>query len=274
MGDSLLLIPYFCGLVDSIHTPNKVRSMNILVCISHVPDTTTRVAVGADGKSINPQGVKFDINPYDEFAVEEGIRLKEAHGGSVTVLTVGGDAAKDALRKALAMGCDTAVLVKDDARTDSWLVANSIVEAAKELAPDVIIMGRQSIDYDSFVMAPMVAELLGWPNISMVSSWSISGTTVTAERDIEGGKESVSTTLPVVISAQKGLNEPRFAKLPDIMKAKSKPIAERAPSTVSARTETVAMTLPDMKRLNKIVGDTDADLDEIVRLLHEEAKMI
>jgi electron transfer flavoprotein beta subunit len=248
--------------------------MNILVCISQVPDTATKIAVGADGKSINPAGVKYILNPYDEFAIEEGLRLKEKFGGNVTTLTVGSDSAKEVLRTALAMGSDTAVLVKDDSRADSYVVAAAIAEAAKELTPDVIIFGRQSIDFDSFQVPPMVAEILGWPGVSMVSALTIEGTDVTAECDIEGGKQSVATTLPCVISAQKGLNDPRYPKLPDIMKAKSKPITERPSSSSLPRVATLSLSIPEQKRLGKVLGDTPADLDEFVRLLHEEAKMI
>lgn len=248
--------------------------MNILVCISQVPDTTTKIAVGPDGKSMAAQGVKFILNPYDEFTIEAGLRLKESFGGTVTALTVGADSSKDVLRTALAMGADSAILVKDDVRADSYTVAANIVAAAKELAPDVVLFGRQSIDFDSFQTSALVAEMLEWPSIHIVSKLEIDGTTVKAECDIEGGKEIVETTLPCVISTQKGLNDPRYPKLPDIMKAKSKPITERAAEAVSARVETLSMSLPDNKRLNKILGETDADIDELVRLLHEEAKMI
>jgi electron transfer flavoprotein beta subunit len=248
--------------------------MNILVCISQVPDTTTKVSVGSDCTSINPQGVKFILNPYDEFAIEEGLKLKEQFGGAVTTLSVGGDTAKEILRTALAMGSDTAVLIKDDERGDSFTVASNIADYAKTSGPDIIILGRQSIDFDSFVIPSMVAELLGWPNANMVSSMSIDGSTVTVERDVEGGKEIVELTLPAVISAQKGLNDPRYPKLPDIMKAKSKPIEERAVVTVPPRVEILDMELPDTKRLNKVMGDSDNDIDELVRLLHEEAKII
>lgn len=248
--------------------------MNILVCISQVPDTASKISIGADGKSINPQGLKLILNPYDEFAIEAGLRLKEQFSGSVTTLTVAGESGKEVLRTALAMGSDTAVLVKDDSRTDSWVVASSIVEAAKELNPDVIIMGRQSIDFDSFQVPSMVAEMLGWPNVSMVSKLTVDGTTVSCERDIEGGREVVTTSLPCVISAQKGLNDPRYPKLPDIMKAKSKPIAERAPSAQQPRVESADMHLPDNKRLNKMFSESESDISEVVRLLHEEAKVI
>lgn len=248
--------------------------MNILVCVSQVPDTTTKVAVGADGKTIDKAGVKFILNPYDEFTIEEGLRLREKFGGSVTALTVGGEGAKEILRTALAMGVDKAIIVKDDNREDSFSVATNIAETAKSIQPDVVILGRQSIDYDSFGMASMVGELLDLPSISVVSKWTIEGTKVTAERDIEGGKEVVETTLPCVISAQKGLNDPRYPKLPDIMKAKSKPIEERAGVASASRTQTVSMELPLSKRVGKILGDTDADISELVRLLHEDAKVI
>ncbi len=248
--------------------------MNILVCISQVPDTTTKVAVGTDGKTIDKTGVKFILNPYDEFTIEEGLRLREKFGGTVTALTVGGESAKEILRTALAMGVDKAVIVKDEAKSDSYSVAVNIADYASSISPDIVIVGRQSIDYDSFGMASMVGELLGMASISVVSSWSIEGSTVTAERDIEGGKELLRTSLPCVTSAQKGLNDPRYPKLPDIMKAKSKPIEERASVSSSTRVETIAMELPQSKRVGKILGDTDGDIAELVRLLHEEAKVI
>ncbi|MBM4178607.1 MAG: electron transfer flavoprotein subunit beta/FixA family protein [Ignavibacteria bacterium] len=248
--------------------------MNILVCISQVPDTTTKISVGPDGTTINSTGVKYILNPYDEFAIETGLRMKGQHGGTVTTITIGPETAKEVLRTALAMGSDTAVLVKDPSRSDSFVVASSIAEYAQESKPDLIVFGRQSIDFDSFQIPPMVAEMLGWPDIATVSSLNIDGTDVTAESDVEGGKLQMSASLPCVISAQKGLYDPRYPKLPDIMKAKSKPIEERALSTVSPRTAITAMSLPESKRLNTIVGDSDADINEIVRLLHEQAKVI
>lgn len=248
--------------------------MNILVCISQVPDTTTKISVGPDGTSINPQGVKFILNPYDEFAIEEGLRLREQHGGSVTTVTVGGDSGKEILRTALAMGSDAAVLIKDEDRRDSFVVARSLAAMVQETAPDIVLFGRQSIDHDSLQIPAMVAELVSWPNISVASALTIEGTLVRAERDIEGGKEVVESTLPLVVSAQKGLNDPRYPKLPDIMKAKSKPIEERPAVASSPRVEIVGLALPDSKRLQKMFGDTEADLSEVVRLLHEEAKVI
>lgn len=248
--------------------------MNVLVCISQVPDTTTKITVGPDGKSMNPQGVKFILNPYDEFAIEEGLRIREKFGGTVTTLTVGGESAKEILRTALAMGSDSAAIIKDEERQDSYIVASSIADVARSMSPDIILFGRQSIDFDSFAVPSMVAELLGWPNISMASSLTIEDHSVTAERDIEGGRETVKAMLPCVIAAQKGLNNPRYPKLPDIMKAKSKVISEYPRSSAVRRVEILDMTLPETKRLNKIFGESDQELDEVVRLLHEEAKVI
>lgn len=247
--------------------------MNILVGISQVPDTATKIAIGADGRSIDTKGVKFILNPYDEFAIEEGLRLREKHGGTVTVVSVGPDTAKEILRTGLAMGADKAVLIKSDA-PDSFVVADNIASLAKELGVDMVICGRQSIDFDSFQIAPMVAELLGWPSISVVSSLNVDGSTVNAERDIEGGKESVSTSLPCVLSAQKGLNDPRYPKLPDIMKAKSKPIEERTSTAGAPRVTVQSMELPAAKGKGKVFGDSDQDIAEVVRLLREEAKVI
>ena len=248
--------------------------MNILVCISQVPDTTTKVQVASDGISIDKTGVKFILNPYDEFALEEGLQLREKFGGTVTALTVGGETSKEILRTALAMGADKAILIKDEHKNDSYAVAFQISEIAKTMNPDLLVLGRQSIDYDSFAMAPMLGELLGIPSISMVSSLTIDGNLIKAERDIEGGKEVLESSLPCVISAQKGLNNPRYPKLPDIMKAKSKPIEEIPSLSTDARISTMAMQLPISKRIGKVSGDSESEISDIVLALHEEAKVI
>ncbi|MGE3801495.1 MAG: electron transfer flavoprotein beta subunit/FixA family protein [Candidatus Kapaibacterium sp.] len=248
--------------------------MNIVVCVSQTPDTTTKIQVGSDGKHIDPTGVKFILNPYDEFAVEEGLKLREAHGGGVTLLCVGNDSAKENIRLGLAMGADKAILVKDEAKGDSFSVASQLADVLKELEPDIILFGRQSIDYDSAQMGPTVAELLDLPVITFVTKLELDGTTVKAERDIEGGKEVVVASLPCVITAQKGLNEPRYPKLPDIMKAKSKPIEERAGSAPSLRVETVSLHKPEQKGSGKVLDGTPEGVKELVRLLREEAKVI
>ncbi len=248
--------------------------MNILVCISRVPDTATKVIIGSDGKSIDPKGVKYILNPYDELALEEALRLREKNGGNVTAITVGTAEATETLRNALAMGADNAVLVKGDEPADSYSVAVNLADYAKKMNPDVIFLGKQSVDFDSLQLPSMLAEILGLPSISVVSKLTIDGTNVSAERDIEGGKEVVSTTLPCVISAQKGLNDPRYPKLPDIMKAKKKPIEEIASNNLDARTVVHKMEIPLKERKAKILGDSVQDIEMLVTLLHEDAKVI
>ncbi|MFP4370120.1 MAG: electron transfer flavoprotein subunit beta/FixA family protein [Bacteroidota bacterium] len=248
--------------------------MNILVCVSRVPDTATKIMIADDGKSINTQGVKYIINPYDEFALEEAIRLKEKNGGTVTAVTVGPEKSQDVLRTALAMGVDKAIIVKADEGFDSYFAAENLNAVVSEVNPDIIFLGRQSVDYDSWQMASMLGEMAGMPSISVVSKLDIEGNKVTAERDIEGGKEIVETTLPCLISTQKGLNEPRYPKLPDIMKAKSKPIDVKDPAGSGSRTTVLSMEIPSKQRSGKILGDSESDINELVRLLHEESKVI
>lgn len=248
--------------------------MNIVVCISQTPDTATKIAVGADGKNIDPKGVKFVLNPYDEFAVEEALRQRQTAGGEVVLLCVGGEGAKESIRLGLAMGADKAILIKDDIRSDSFVVATELAEVIKGLNPDLVLLGRQSVDYDSAQVGPMLAEMLDLPMVSFVTKLDINGTTLRAERDIEGGKEVVEASLPCIITAQKGLNEPRYPKLPDIMKAKSKPIEERAATAPAARTETLAMRQPEAKGKGKFLEFSEENVKELVRLLHEEAKVI
>jgi electron transfer flavoprotein beta subunit len=173
------------------------------------------------------------------------------------------------------MEVDTAIHVKstrDD--FDSMFVAQNIAEVAKSLNPDIILFGKQSIDFDSYQVASLTSELLGLPSVSVVSKLDINGTSVTAERDIEGGKEVLSTSLPCVISVQKGINEPRYPKLPQIMKAKSKPIDTRNAVDNGNYTEVLSMEIPSKARAGKVLGSTDSDLQELVRLLHEDAKVI
>ena len=248
--------------------------MNIVVCVSQTPDTTTKIQVGADSVSIDPTGLKFILNPYDEFAVEEGLQLREAHGGEVTLLCVGNDSAKENIRLGLAMGADKAILVKDEAKADSFSVASQLTDVLKELNPDIVLLGRQSIDYDSAQMGPTLAEMLGQPCVSFVTNLEVNGTSIKAERDIEGGKEVVETSLPCVITTQKGLNEPRYPKLPDIMKAKKKPIEEREGTAPGIRVETRSLNKPEQKSGGTLLDGTPEGVKELVRLLREEAKVI
>jgi electron transfer flavoprotein beta subunit len=250
--------------------------MNILVCVSHVPDTTTRINVAADGKSMDPAGVKFILNPYDEFAVEEALRLRDKHKGEVTAISVGADNAKEAIRQALAMGADKGILIKGE-KTDSYQVALMLAEAIKPLNADLILLGKQSIDFDGMEIAPMLSELLNLPAATVVVGLTIEGNKATAEKEVEGGKEVIELTMPCIVAAQKGLNDPRYPSLPNIMKAKQKPIQEIAGTAGTARTEILQMTKPEKKRANKILksdGNGPAVAQELARLLHEEAKVI
>jgi electron transfer flavoprotein beta subunit len=248
--------------------------MKLAACINHVPDTAAKINIAADGKAIDKTGVTYVISPYDEFAVEECLRLKEKNGGDVTVISLGGDAHKETLRKALAMGADKAVLLKDEGARDSFGVARALADYLKELSPDAVFFGKQSVDYDDGAVGVMVAEMLGMPSVSVVVKLDIAGGKVTAEREIEGGREVVETSLPAVFTAQKGLNEPRYPSLKGIMGAKSKPIEERPASAVTAKTEMLRLQKPPAKPAGRIIGTDVTAVAELVRLLREEAKVI
>ncbi|MGH2574350.1 MAG: electron transfer flavoprotein subunit beta/FixA family protein [Ignavibacteria bacterium] len=248
--------------------------MKIAVCISQVPDTTTKVKIGSDGRSIDPSGVTYIINPYDEFAVEEALKIKEKSGGETFVISVGKDSVKETIRKAFAMGIDKGILIKTDAELDSFSIAKNLAEVLKEINPDIIFFGKQSIDFDDSQIGTLTAELLSLPSISVVVELNIDSNKVAAEREIEGGKEIVEATLPVVVCAQKGLNNPRYPNLKGIMQAKSKPIEERELSYTGNKIEILKMKLPSAKNKGKIVGNDINAVHELVRLLREEAKVI
>jgi electron transfer flavoprotein beta subunit len=248
--------------------------MNIAVCVNHVPDTETKVKVAGDGVSIDRAGVNYMLNPYDEFAVEEALKLKEKFGGEVTVMTLGGDAHKETLRKAMAMGVTKAVLLKDESTRDSFAVASALADELKQRSPDVILFGKQSIDYDDAQVGTLVAEMLGLPSVAVVVKLDIQDGKVVCEREIEGGHEVVETKLPVVLLAQKGLNEPRYPSLKGIMAAKTKPIEEKPAAAATIRVEAVRMVKPSAKGAGKIVGTDKSAVPELIRLLREEAKVI
>jgi electron transfer flavoprotein beta subunit len=249
--------------------------MKIVVCINHVPDTETKVKIGSDGKTIDRSGVNFMLNPYDEFALEAALRLKESHAGSETVaLSLGGDPHRETLRKALAMGIDKAVLLKDDSVRDSFSIARAIAEDLRERKPDCVLFGKQAIDYCDEQIPGFVAELLGLPSVSVVVKIEVQEGKVICEREIEGGHEIVETNFPLVITTQKGLNEPRYPSLKGIMAAKSKPIEERQPAAFPAVVEVISMSIPPAKKPGKIIGSDSSAIPELIRLLHEEAKVI
>lgn len=247
--------------------------MKLIACINHVPDTETKIKIGADGKSIDKTGVNFIINPYDEIAIEECLRLKEKNSGEVIVVSLGGDSHKDTLRKALAMGADRAVLLKDDSVRDSFAVARALADYLAEEKPDLVFFGKQSIDSDDAAVGLMVAEMLGYPSVSVAVKLEVSGGEITAEGEIEGGHEKVSLKLPAVVTTQKGLNEPRYPSLKGIMAAKNKPIEEKQPSPAQPKVEIVEMKKPPLKSAGRIVGTDASATAELVRLLREEAKI-
>ncbi len=248
--------------------------MKIAVCVSHVPDTAAKINVGSDEKSIDNNGVSFIINPYDEYAVEEALKTKEALGGEVVVISLGGDEVKETIRKALAMGADSGVLLKKEGYFDSYATATALAEELKAQNAEMVFFGKQSIDFDSGVVGQMVAEMLGYNSVSVVVDLKIEGDNIRAEREIEGGKEVVETTLPAVITAQKGLNEPRYASLRGIMQAKKKTIEEKEAQTGDSRVELLKMRKPAPKAPGKILGSDASVVPELVRLLKEEAKVI
>jgi len=248
--------------------------MKLVVCINHVPDTETRIKIASDNTSIDKAGVNYMLSPYDEIAVEEALRLREKFKGDVTVISLGGDAHKETLRKALAMGIDKAVLLKDDGIRDSFGVAQGLAEELKLLSPDVILFGKQSIDFDNAQVGTLVAEILGLPSVAVVVKLDVQDGKVLCEREIEGGHEVVETKLPAVFLAQKGLNEPRYPSLKGIMAAKNKPLEEKPAAPAATRVQTLQLRKPPGKGAGRILGTDKGAIPELLRLLHEEAKVI
>jgi len=250
--------------------------MKIAVCVSHVPDTATKVKIGDDGKTIDPNGVTYVINPYDEIAIEEALKTKEKLGGDseVIILTVGSDKSKETIRKALAMGADKGVLLKDDNQRDSFGIAKALAEEIKAQSCELVFCGKQSVDYDNSITGQLVAEMIDYSCITVVVDLNIDGSKITAEREIEGGREIVESELPAVITAQKGLNEPRYASLKGIMAAKKKTIEEKPAADSENLTEVLKMHLPPPKQAGRIVGTDSSAVPELVKLLREEAKVL
>ncbi|MDQ3194485.1 MAG: electron transfer flavoprotein subunit beta/FixA family protein [Bacteroidota bacterium] len=249
--------------------------MKIFVCVSIVPDSTTKVKISETKKAIDESGVSYIINPYDEFAVEEALKLKEKNGGEVTAISFGTDKAKDAIKKAFQMGADKGVLIKSGSNDfDSYTVAKNLAEYIKNQNPDIILLGKQSIDFDGLLVPSMLAEMLDLPSVSVVVKLNIENGKVIAEREVEGGKEIIESKLPLIIGTQKGINEPRYPNLKSIMASKSKPIEELQASYSGNMVEVTEMKLPAVKSGGKIFTNGKDDVSELVRLLREEAKVI
>jgi electron transfer flavoprotein beta subunit len=250
--------------------------MKIAVCIKRVPDSETRVKIGADGKRLDEAGVKFVLNPYDEFAVEEALQRKEKAGrGEVAVVCLGPAASQETIRTALAMGADRGVLLQTDSiPADGFVTAQALAAELKSGAWDLILFGKMAIDDYNQQVGPMVAELLGLPCVTAVAHLEIDGAQGIAEREIEGGVEVVEFPLPAVLTADKGLNEPRYPALKGIMAAKKKPLEVKPVQLGPGGIEVLALTPPPERKEGKIVGEGAGAVAELVRLLREEAKVL
>ena len=260
--------------------------MKIVVAVKQVPDTATQVKVsGADPKTIETAGITWIVSPYDEFAVEEALRIKEKRGqGEVVAVSLGPDRVKEALRSALAMGCDRAIHVNDPAlaNADTLLTAQALAAVIKQEQPALVICGRQAIDDDMGAVAAQVAELLGWPAASWIMEAAIDGEgkSVRVGRQVEGGLEVFELPLPAVVSAQKGLNEPRYPTLKGIMGAKKKEIKDVKAADLGVTAGAPQLTVKTLEALPPrppgriIAGEVKDAVKELVRALREEAKAI
>ena len=252
--------------------------MDVVVCVKRVPSTDTRVKVGSSGKAIDPSGVQYELNPYDEFAVEEALRIKEkTGGGTVTVISLGPAEAQKELRNELARGADKAVLLRDDQleARDAFSIATALAEQIKKIPCQVVMMGKQAVDRDNGHVGTMVATMLGFACVNEVVKVEIAGDVARCEREVEGGaREVVEAKLPVVLTAQKGLNEPRYVKLPGIMAAKKKPLEETPAPAVAPKISVVEMTLPSARQAGRFIGKGAESVQELLKRLREEAKVL
>lgn len=249
--------------------------MKILVALKQVPDTETKIKVAADGKSLDPADVKWITSPYDEYALEEGLRLKEAKGAEVTAVSVGEEKAKDVLRNALALGADAAVLVKSTETGDPLAVAKTLAAFAADKGFDLVLFGNKGFGSDNGAVGAMVAEFLGLAQANLVTKLELGEGTFRAEREGDGGTEVVEGTLPAVITAQRGLNEPRYASLKGIMAAKKKTIEEVDGQAVTPAMAVSALTLPPARpEGRKLEGDAAAQAAALLGLLRDEAKVL
>jgi len=259
--------------------------LNSVVCISHVPDTESRIKIAAGGRKIDEAGLKFIVSPYDEYALEEAIRLKDAKGGDVTVLTFGPDRAQQALREALARGATKAVHVKGESSdADSLGIAKALAAAIKTIPHELVFLGKQGVGTDNALVGPMLAELLGYPQVNVVTHLEAGEGKLTAHREIEGAEEVLEAPLPAIVTAQKGLNEPRYASLKGIMAAKKIPIDAKTIADLGLdesdvyhkRVTVVSIELPAEKSGGRKIdgADPQAAAREIVNYIRDEAKAL
>ena len=248
--------------------------MKILVCISHVPDTTSKINFKDDDTSFDTTGVQYVINPYDEFMLTRAMWFKEKQGASVTVVSVGNASTEPTLRKALAIGADNAIRVNAEA-TDGYFVAKQLAEVIKNGAFDVILAGKESIDYNGGMVPGMTAGLLDYNFVNASIGIEIDGNSATVSREIDGGKEVLSMNLPIIIAGQKGVVEEKDLRIPNmrgIMMARKKPLEVVEPVAFENTSATLSFEKPEAKSACKMI-DPD-NLDELINLLHNEAKVI
>lgn len=246
--------------------------MKILVCISKAPDTTSKIAFTDGDTKFDENGVKYIVNPYDEwYALVRGIELKEANGGTVTTITVGTAEDDATIRKALAIGADDAVRI-DTTAVDAAQVAAEIANYAKENNYDLVLLGKETIDYNGSQVGAMLAEHLDMPYVSLASRLDVNGTTASLDKEITGGVQVVETSLPVVVSCIKGMAEARIPNMRGIMAARTKPLNVVAAANSAQQTSFVKYALPAPKSAVKLIDPNN--MDELVALLHNEAKVI
>lgn len=262
--------------------------MEIVVLVKQVPDTEALVQIADDGASIKTQDIKWVMNPYDELAVEEALRIREAQGGTVTILSTGTQKAQETIRTALAMGADKGVLVSDPEAedSDSLGTAKILAAALKDIPYDLIIAGQRAVDADNYQVGAAVAEMLSIPQISLVIKAELSDGKIRCTRVIEGGTVVLEAGLPALFTTQRGLNEPRYASLPGIMKAKKKPLEVKTLADIGVDAATVGAgsrklkikslkTPPERQAVRMVEGETPAQTAaELVKILHEEVKVI
>jgi electron transfer flavoprotein beta subunit len=256
---------------------------NIYVCVKQVPDTETKVKLAGDNSWIDTAGIKWIVSPYDEFAIEEALRLKEKNPGStVTAISAGPARVVDAIRNALAMGADNGIHVDLPENADNFMAAKALSEALKkETKVDIVFTGKEAIDDGAAMTSQLIAEGMGIPCVTVVLNAEYGAGSVKCKREIEGGAfEMIETSMPCLIAAQKGMNEPRYASLPNIMKAKKKEVkalkgADLGVADGDRKIRLKNFQLPPPKQAGKkITGDAQAQAKELVRLLHEEAKVV
>lgn len=246
--------------------------MNILVCISKAPDTTSKIAFTNGDTQFDENGVQYIVNPYDEwYALVRALELKEAQGGNVTIITVGTASDDAVIRKALAIGADDAVRI-DAPATDAYFTAMQIAEYAKDKGFDLILTGKETIDYNGSQVAGMIAEALELPYVSIATKLDANASTISCEREIVGGVQEVEVQAPAVISCAKGMAEQRIPNMRGIMAARTKPLNVVAPATLEALTTYSSYSMPAAKSSVKLIDPNN--LDELVALLHNEAKVI